>query len=204
MAQPVETPQPGLPTPPPGMMPIPMVLGYAGFWWRVLAWFVDSLIISTAEFVIGLVTGLRQVGLGLVDDHDVRQVSDVAYTVQFGVPAGAGHWRWHGGGLTAVGLALTISYFVLLESSRWQATLGKRVCRLRVTDEAGQRIGILRALGRYFGKFVSAFILGIGFLMVGWTRRKQGLHDIMADTLVMRLRPADTVFGFQPPQPPRS
>jgi uncharacterized RDD family membrane protein YckC len=40
--------------------------------------------------------------------------------------------------------------------------------------------------------------------MVGWTRRKQGLHDIMAGTLVMRLRPADTVFGFQPPQPPSS
>ena len=73
---------------------------------------------------------------------------------------------------------------------------------MRVTDEAGLRIGILRALGRYLGKFVSAFILGIGFLMVGWTRRKQGLHDIMADTLVMRLRPADTVFGFQPPQAP--
>ena len=46
---------------------------------------------------------------------------------------------------------------------------------------------------------MSAFILGIGFLMVAWTRRKQGLHDLMADTLVMRLRPADTLFAFQDP-----
>ncbi len=201
MAYPVQTPQPILPTPPPAMMPTPMVLAYAGFWWRVLAWFIDSCVIGAAEYVIGLVTGLSQLGLGTVEDHDVRQISDIADTVQFGAPV-LGHWHWHGGGLSVVGLVLTIAYFVALESSRWQATLGKRVCRLRVTDEAGLRIGILRALGRYLGKFVSAFILGIGFLMVGWTRRKQGLHDIMADTLVMRLRPADTVFGFQPPQAP--
>ena len=198
MADPFQMP-PALPGAPAPMMPAPLVLAYAGFWWRVLAFCIDSCILAAAQHVIGLVTGLSQVGVGTVDDQNVRQVSDIAYGVQFTVPST--HLHWHGGGLTAVGLILTIAYFALLESSRWQATLGKRVCRLRVTDEAGRRIGILRAVGRYLGKFVSAFILGIGFLMVGWTRRKQGLHDIMADTLVMRLRPADTVFGFQPPQP---
>jgi len=202
MADPLQTPflpAPGLPLP---TAPIPMVLAYAGFWWRVLAWFIDSCVIGAAEFVIGAVTGLHQVGISFrpADDGTVRQVADIADTMQFTVPS----WHWHGGGLSIVGLVLTIAYYALLESSRWQATVGKRACRLRVADESGRRIGLGRAIGRYLGKFVSAFILGIGFLMVGWTRRKQGLHDIMAGTLVMRLRPADTVFGFQPPQPPLS
>ena len=77
-------------------------------------------------------------------------------------------------------------YSAVLESSTWQATVGKKAMSLVVTDSAGQRIGFGRATGRYFGKFISSLILGIGFLMVGWTRRKQGLHDMMASTLVYK------------------
>ena len=102
-------------------------------------------------------------------------------------------------GLTLMSLLLNLAYFGLLESSRWQATLGKLACRLRVTDEAGRRIGLGRAIGRNLAKYLSALTLGIGFLMVGWTRRKQGLHDLIAGTLVLRRRPVDLMFGFQPP-----
>lgn len=173
---------------------------YAGFWWRLLAWVVDWMVLGAAQYALGVATGLRQVGVTMEDDDQpARQISDIAYSTSFSYP-GSG-WHLHGGGLSVLGLILTIGYFVLMESSHWQATLGKRVCKLRVTDIDGRRISIPRALGRYLGKFVSAFILGIGFLMVGWTRRKQGLHDLMADTLVMRLRPND-VFAFQPPPMP--
>ena len=174
---------------------------YAGFWWRVLAWLLDSVILSLASSLIGLLTGLRQVGIRFEPSVAGRAAAvsfmpAVAQGVQFPVP---GHLHVLGGGLSLVSLLLAIAYFALLESSRWQATVGKRVCRLRVTDLSGRRIGVARALGRYLAKFVSAFVLCIGFLMVGWTRRSQGLHDLMADTLVMRLRPADAVFAFQPP-----
>jgi len=173
---------------------------YAGFWWRLLAWLVDWMVLASAEYALGVATGLRQVGLTIDnDDQSTRQVSDIAYSASYYYPTSG--WHLHGGALSALGLILTIGYFVLMESSHWQATLGKRVCKLRVTDIDGRRISIPRALGRYLGKFVSAFILGIGFLMVGWTRRKQGLHDLMADTLVMRLRPND-IFAFQPPPMP--
>lgn len=176
------------------------VWSYAGFWWRVLAWLLDSVVLAAAEFGLGIVTGLQHVGLTIDnDDQSVRQVSDISYTTSFHYSPSA--WHLHGGGLSLLGLILTIGYFVLMESSHWQATVGKRVCKLRVTDLDGRRISIARALGRYLGKFVSAFILGIGFLMVGWTRRKQGLHDVMADTLVMHLRPND-IFAFQPPPMP--
>jgi len=77
-------------------------------------------------------------------------------------------------------------YFSLMESSSSQGTVGKIVCGLRVTDTQGRRISFGRATGRYFAKILSALILFIGYLMVGWTRQKRGLHDFIAGTLVVR------------------
>jgi uncharacterized RDD family membrane protein YckC len=77
-------------------------------------------------------------------------------------------------------------YFALQEASAAQATVGKRALGIYVTDRQGQRIGFGRATGRYFGKILSALILFIGFMMAGWTERKQALHDMLADTLVVR------------------
>ncbi|MEX0772058.1 MAG: RDD family protein [Balneolales bacterium] len=76
-------------------------------------------------------------------------------------------------------------YYALLESSEVRATLGKRALNLIVTDLEGNRISFLRATGRYFGKILSAFIFMIGFLMAGFTQRKQALHDILASCLVL-------------------
>jgi uncharacterized RDD family membrane protein YckC len=73
-----------------------------------------------------------------------------------------------------------------MESSARQATLGKMAVGIKVTDEAGARISFGRAVGRYFGKFVSTIILLIGFLMVAFTEKKQGLHDKLAGTLVVK------------------
>jgi uncharacterized RDD family membrane protein YckC len=78
-------------------------------------------------------------------------------------------------------------YFSLMESSSSQGTVGKIVCGLRVTDTQGRRISFGRATGRYFAKILSALILFIGYLMVGWTRQKRGLHDFIAGTLVVRI-----------------
>lgn len=85
-------------------------------------------------------------------------------------------------------LALMLSwiYYASMESSSWQATLGKKILGLRVTDLAGNRITFARASGRFFGKILSGMILGIGFLMAGFTARKQALHDILAGCLVLR------------------
>jgi uncharacterized RDD family membrane protein YckC len=77
-------------------------------------------------------------------------------------------------------------YYAALESSSWQATLGKKILGLRVTDLAGNRISFARASGRFFGMILSSMILGIGFLMAGFTARKQALHDILAGCLVLR------------------
>jgi uncharacterized RDD family membrane protein YckC len=89
-------------------------------------------------------------------------------------------------GLALLRLMLNWLYFSLLESSAWQATLGKKALGLEVTDLDGNRISFGRATGRFFAKFISSIILGVGYIMAGFTEKKQALHDILAGTLVIR------------------
>jgi uncharacterized RDD family membrane protein YckC len=85
-----------------------------------------------------------------------------------------------------IGIIIRWLYYALLESSPHQASLGKMALGLIVTDLEGNRIGFGRATGRFFAKFLSALTLGIGYMMAGWTERKQALHDMIAGTRVMR------------------
>jgi uncharacterized RDD family membrane protein YckC len=76
-------------------------------------------------------------------------------------------------------------YYALMESSKYQGTIGKMFLKIKVIDLDGNRVDFLKASIRHFSKFLSGIILGIGFLMVLWTDRKQALHDIIAKTLVV-------------------
>ena len=77
-------------------------------------------------------------------------------------------------------------YEAFMMSSEWQATVGKRVMSIVVTDLHGGRISFGRATGRHFAKYLSAFLLGIGFIMAAFTSKKQALHDIIAETVVVK------------------
>ncbi len=76
-------------------------------------------------------------------------------------------------------------YYAAMESSARQATLGKMALGIVVTDTSGRRISFARATGRYWGRLLSGLILYIGYIMIAFTERKQGLHDIMAECLVV-------------------
>jgi uncharacterized RDD family membrane protein YckC len=76
-------------------------------------------------------------------------------------------------------------YGALMESSPKQATLGKQAVGIIVTDLDGKQISFLRATGRYFAKYLSMIILFIGYIMAGFTEKKQALHDMVAGTLVI-------------------
>lgn len=78
-------------------------------------------------------------------------------------------------------------YFVLMESSPMQATIGKMIQNLIVTDLGGERISILKAAVRNISKVLSALTLMIGYIMAGFTERKQALHDLIARTLIIKL-----------------
>jgi len=94
-------------------------------------------------------------------------------------------------------------YFSLMECSSWQATLGKRAMGIKVTDEHGGRISFGRATGRYFAGFLSYIILLVGYMMAGWTGRKQALHDMIASTFVVfnAVEPSQPLPAERPPMP---
>ena len=99
-------------------------------------------------------------------------------------------------GLAIAGIAVflvQLLYWPVLESSAHQATLGKRMLGIRVEHGKGGPTSFLRALGRNLAKIISAVPLCLGFVMVAFTGRKQGLHDIVADCVVVRVGPSHFV-----------
>lgn len=94
-------------------------------------------------------------------------------------------------------------YFALQESSSAQATLGKRAMGLIVTDGKGQRLGFGQATGRFFAAAISHITFYIGYMLAGWTTRKQALHDLIADTCVVfnTVKPGQALPTTRPPMP---
>jgi uncharacterized RDD family membrane protein YckC len=84
-------------------------------------------------------------------------------------------------------LVLSWLYFAGMESSEHQGTLGKMALGLVVTDMNGLRISFARASGRFFAKIITGLVpLYIGYIMAGFTEKKQALHDMIASCLVLR------------------
>jgi len=150
---------------PPVDQPPPLgaaALPYGGFWVRLAAHVVDGFIISIGVFVIAFILGLAAAMLG-------------------------------GGGGEAASIGITVAmvllgqlYHAYFVSSEKMATPGKRLCGLYVTDLEGHRLGFGHALGRNLAALASYLTLYIGFIMAGFTERKQALHDKIAGTLVHR------------------
>ena len=90
-------------------------------------------------------------------------------------------------------------YFGFTESSSWQATIGKKLLNLKVTDMSGNRLTFGRASGRYFAKILSGLTCLIGFVMAAFTEKKQALHDMVANTLVVKNVPP--LYEPLPPPP---
>lgn len=72
------------------------------------------------------------------------------------------------------------------ESSSWQATPGKKLIGIKVTDMEGERLGYWRATGRNYCEFISLLTFGVGYIMAGLTKKKQALHDMILNCLVLR------------------
>lgn len=134
---------------------------YGGFWLRFVAWLIDAIIGFTIAFIAGLPFGLA---LGF-SGHNPGEAEAVG---------------------KLLGLIVGWLYATLFQSSKLQATPGMLALGLRVTSLEGQRIGFGRATGRFFATILSGLILLFGYFMIGWTQRKQALHDMIAGTLVVR------------------
>lgn len=129
-------------------------LKYAGFWIRFGAYFIDAVILSIVNYAVIF---LFMGGFASTEPNIPLQL--------------------------AMAL-LGIVYFIVMESSTRQATVGKMAVGIKVGNERGEQISLANALGRYFAKILSAIILLIGFMMAGWDPKKQALHDKLAGTYV--------------------
>ncbi len=162
----------------------------AGFWKRVAAYILDAIILYIPQLLIQKMFGV-DAAQATLQQAAINAAGDMRLVMAAQEQFYAAMWP-------AILLSLVIAwlYFAVCESSAWQGTLGKLALGIRVTDLQGQRISFPRALGRYAAKLLSFLILGIGFLMVAWTQRKQGLHDMIVDTLVLNGRASE----FKPKQ----
>jgi len=151
-------------------------MSYAGFWRRFAAYLIDTIAVSIALGISLFVLNL--IGVPMFENVErAAQVEGMSASAEITAD------------LTplATGLIIVVEwlYFAGMESSALQATVGKMALGIRVTDLEGERIGFGRATCRLLAKIISALILYIGFIMAGFTARKQALHDMMCGTLVV-------------------
>ena len=135
---------------------------YAGFWKRVAAFVIDFVIIAICSIPVTFI-------FYAYFSNDEPSVAERK--------------------VQGMGLAFAWLYFALMESSVYQGTIGKMFLGIKVTDLNGNRIGFGRATGRHFGRLLSVLLIFIGYIMVAFTQKKQGLHDIMAGCLVVNRWP---------------
>jgi len=149
----------------------PVALEYAGFWRRLGAFIIDIIIISIPSWIIGPIWGLGIYGLdynnGFPWEPSFTDLPPLVFA-DF-VP-------------TIIGIA----YFIALWAWRGQ-TVGKMVAQIKVIRADGTKVGVGTAIIRYLGYIVCGLTLFIGFLWIALDRRKQGFHDMMADTVVVKV-----------------
>lgn len=136
--------------------------GYAGFWRRYAAVFLDGLVVSLMftpiAFIVGLIAGVLGLGQSIAFGAALYVLFFVAYT----------------------------AYYVFMESGERGATFGKRWVKIRVVDVNGSRISAGRALGRFVGHLLSYITGYLGFLIQPFTARKQALHDMVSGTVIVK------------------
>ena len=98
----------------------------------------------------------------------------------------------------SIKLLIAYPYFALMESGRWQGTIGKQVMQIKVTDLKGNPITFARATGRYFLKIISSVEFMLGYL-ISFSDQRQTIHDYLSQVLVVR---KGTIFSDSMPGVP--
>jgi uncharacterized RDD family membrane protein YckC len=160
---------------------------YAGFWIRFVAYLLDSIIIGIPTtilifivlfFMIGSTVGLEALTDPAFMDSDYveTQMTDQEALSLLG------------GYLLSILLSfiITVLYYAGMHASKWQATIGKKLLGLVVTDLKGNRISFWRGFGRYLAMAFLSSIFMIGYIIAAFTKKKQSLHDLIAGTFVLK------------------
>lgn len=153
---------------------------YGGFWIRFVAYVIDAIILSIAASII-ILPVLGALGFGAYGTMSGGgEMSEDQVGALIGMITGAGLF------MQLAYIVIYWLYFALMESSAKQATIGKMALGLKVINKDGSRMNFGQATLRYFGKLVSTAILLIGYIIAGFTEKKQALHDMIAGTYVVK------------------
>jgi uncharacterized RDD family membrane protein YckC len=154
-------------------------LFYAGFWVRLVAHLIDGVVVGIPMTIVVVMLFFFFGGFTLMarrSQLDPRAAAAMLAPMIFGFVL-----------LSLFSMAISWLYFAGMESSEREATFGKAAMSLRAVDLEGRRLSFGHATGRFFAKIISGLIpLGIGYIMAGFTEKKQALHDMIAGTLVLR------------------
>ena len=131
---------------------------YAGFWNRFLAGIIDSIVLILVSILVYAILFFT------------INITETIFIIIENV----------------VSPIISFFYFILFQSSSKQGTPGMIVMKIKIYDEQFNRVGVWRLILRYFTTIWSAIFLFIGFFMIGWTKRKQGFHDIVARTIHLK------------------
>lgn len=153
----------------------------AGFWWRFLAYLIDRVIVGVASsfITIPILGAMGISAFGFANSFDSTSAESLGFAL-----AVIGVYFF----VALLMVMLEWLYYALMESSKHQGTLGKLALGITVTDMSGNRISFGRATARYFCKILSAMVFCIGYIIAGFTKEKQALHDLIASTLVKKSR----------------
>jgi uncharacterized RDD family membrane protein YckC len=183
-------PKRSLPPPDPLSMSRPSHMIYAGFWYRFLAWLIDIVILGVVQGTLGMIV-LMVSAVFAFRGGDFSAASFAFFFGAYGV-------------VVLASIVVSLLYFALSESSRWQGTLGKLAMGLKVTDADGHRLSFPHALMRYVSHIASNLTLGIGYVLNVFTPRQQALHDLIASTLVVYKEVTPTDLAYNPAVPART
>ncbi len=134
---------------------------YAWFWLRFVAFIIDVVVMFIGIYIFYMI-------LGNVDISLLSFIRHNYYMSKF------------------FGFGVMVIYYSLMEASSKQATLWKQAMNIKVVDENGHQLTIDRAFVRNLSKWLSSFVLMIWYIMIAFTEKKQGLHDLIAKCLVVR------------------
>lgn len=154
---------------------------YAGFWLRFVAFVIDYIIVQVVQsFVLLPIFAALGFGFAAAPGLFDGSMSTGEAIGIFAILASVASVT------VLITIAIQVLYFSFMEASKYQATIGKIALGLTVTDSNGARLDFGKALLRNLGKIVSSMIMGIGYIMAGFTEKKQALHDMIASTLVVK------------------
>ena len=155
---------------------------YAGFWLRFVAYIIDQFVIGFAGMILAIpvIIGIAAFGINLISMRNTDDFFNRGGLMMIGGIIGLIII------IALISIVMKWLYYALMESSRYGGTLGKMVLRLKVVDMEGNRVSFGRATGRYFSRIITNMTMLIGYIIAGFTEKKQALHDLIANCLVIR------------------